>query len=203
MTLLKLAMGTQGLGGLLRGLGLRRDGEKNAEHLLVQDEPVAQLRKDSRFGIEDDVHVETGAVFLVGHAHEVALVHFLHGFDLATTGRDLVRDAVNGFLQAFFLAGGVQHKQTFVSFHFSFPSVSEGTTTPLKSFIAWRTPASSQHSTWPPARRRTLSITSASVAVNRPSTCPVIARASARRPMPIRNRANSVVPKCCSSDSKP
>jgi hypothetical protein len=52
-----------------------------------------------------------------GVASEGLLVELLHGLDLATHRGDLRRQLVDDFLDAFFLAGEIQNKQSFVAFH--------------------------------------------------------------------------------------
>src|SRR6266581_578550 len=120
MTLLKLAMARLFLLGHRR----RRDGEKGAEDFLIQREPAAQLGNAAGLALENNVHVETRAEALVGHAREMLPVHFLRRLDLAAHRGDLGADFVDRILDPFFLRRVIQDKQTFVSFHsiaFIFP----------------------------------------------------------------------------------
>src|SRR5713101_7901094 len=109
MTLLKLAMERLFLLGHRR----RRDGKKRAVYFLVQREPAAQLGNAAWLALENNVHIETRAEALVGHAREMFPVHFLGGFDLAAHRGNFGADFVDGILVTFFLRRIVQDKQTF------------------------------------------------------------------------------------------
>src|SRR5579863_3950588 len=167
MTLLKLAIrpviSDQYLvrdGGFRLGRGGL--GEEHAEDVLVQGELAAQLRERGGLGLEDEVHVEAGAVLFVGHADEIPLVHLLHGFDAAAGGVDVGGELVDDILDALFLARCVQNKQTFVSFHSVFLLSPGAFTAPLNWFIAFSIPPATQHSTWLAAAVKTSSSTGAS-----------------------------------------
>src|SRR5437763_4482797 len=75
-----------GCGGLFRGGGV---GEENAENIAAHRKAVLELLDEGGLAFEDDIHVKTRAVLLIGHAAEGALVHFLHRLDLASERGDL------------------------------------------------------------------------------------------------------------------
>ena len=72
---------------------------------------MAQLRDNRGRALKDEIDIEAGGVFAVGHAGEGLLVHFLHGFDFAAGGRDFGGDFVDRVFDRLFLAG-VCLKQT-------------------------------------------------------------------------------------------
>src|SRR6266446_4973690 len=108
-------------------------------HFRIQFKFRLQLRDYTRIGNKDKVHVISG-IQRTGHIGELALVHFLHLFDLRTFLLKLRFQSVDDFPDGFFFALGVQHNQRFITaVHASSVSVL------LKVFIAETTPLSIAH----------------------------------------------------------
>src|SRR5262245_17716676 len=114
MTRLKLAIVSSGC----EGFSGRGRIEHYAEDVLVEAQMFAQPGDAVRFSLENDVHVKARVKLFIGNAHEILLIHLLDGFNAPAARRDLSRDLVDNVLNALFLAGRIQNKQTFVSFHF-------------------------------------------------------------------------------------
>src|SRR6266550_3615126 len=108
-------------------------------HFRIEFKFRLQLRDYSRIGNKDKVHVISG-IERTGHIGELALVHFLHLFDLRTFFLKLRFQSVDDFPDGFFFALGVQHQQRFITaVHASSVSVL------LKVFIAETSPLSIAH----------------------------------------------------------
>src|SRR5437899_170420 len=108
-------------------------------HFRIEFKFRLQLRDYSRIGNKDKVHVISG-IERTGHIGELALVHFLHLFDLRTFFLKLRFQSVDDFPDGFFFALGVQHQQRFITaVHASSVPVL------LKVFIAETSPLSIAH----------------------------------------------------------
>src|SRR5207253_2768172 len=99
-------------------------------------------------GFENNVHIVPRGVLFIGNTDKTLLVHLLNSFHFAAGGSDLGRDLIYRLLESFFFGGRFKYEQAFVSFHFSFPSVSAPSTGPLNWFMAFCIPATNQHSAW-------------------------------------------------------
>ena len=88
-----------------------------AENIVVQREFRLEASESGGIGVEDKVHVVTGVEF-AGDIAEVALIHFLDGFNRGALGGELLFEAFDGFLRAVFLAPEIEDDESFVTvFH--------------------------------------------------------------------------------------